>query len=46
MPLSLVVNPENRHDGEKLIEVVSGMRVKHGVGRPTGGSRMLYANLA
>ena len=34
LPLSVALGPGDEHDGVRLVEVLEGIRVKRGVGRP------------
>jgi hypothetical protein len=42
----MAIGPGDEHDGMRLVEVVDGIRVKRGVGRPMCRPRELYADSA
>jgi len=46
LPLSLVVEPGDEHDSKRFVEVLEGVRVKHGVGRPKTRPKGVYADSA
>ena len=34
LPLSLVLSPGNEHDSKRFVEVLNGIRIGKGIGRP------------
>jgi hypothetical protein len=46
LPLSIAIGPGDKHDSVRLIEVMGGIKVKLGIGRPMCSSRVLYADSA
>lgn len=46
LPLSTAVCSGNEHDSKGFIEVMEGIRVKHGVGRPRSRPREVHADSA
>jgi transposase len=46
LPLSIVIGPGDEHDGMRLVEVVDGIRVKRGIGRPISRPEEVYADSA
>lgn len=46
LPLSIAVCSGNEHDSKGFIDVMEGIRVKHGVGRPRSRPREVHADQA
>ena len=46
MPLSVVVGSGEEHDSKRFREVMEGIKVKHGVGRPRSRPREVHADQA
>ena len=44
--MSIAIGPGDEHDSVRLTEVVDGIKVKHGIGRPICRPRELYADSA
>jgi hypothetical protein len=46
LPLSIIVSPGNEHDSRRFFDVVDGIRVGYGVGRPVCRPGEVYADSA
>jgi len=46
LPLSIIVGPGNEHDSRRFFDVVDGIRVGYGVGRPVCRPGEVYADSA